>query len=129
MKYKKPRYTPNKRGTTLFARFRYQEEVRIEVDSKENIQARLDTLNNNKLNFYLILAEGLELTSPRFANRDYDKLGRSLSFLTLNKRKLTLTVKVKSEQQVSREEMLNLDALDTFIAEGKYPENKGNSSQ
>ena len=116
------KYKEKSKGTTLFARFEYTGEVRLKVDTKEAIQERLGL--GEEFKKYLGTVEGLKLNAPFFAC-DGNGLGRYVGF-SPNKRKLTLKVDITTNQQISQEKMLNLDALDLFLARGQYPENKGN---
>jgi len=111
------KYNKNKRGTTLSVRFNYKEEVRIGVDLKENIQARLDL--GYEFKEYLEHTEGLKLNSPFYAF-DGNGLGREVGFEP-SKRRLSLKVCIKSKQQILEENMLDLKAFDLFIARGKLP--------
>lgn len=110
------KYKQNKKGTTLSARFGYKEEVRLQIDTKEKIQERLDL--GNEFKNYLNNVEGLKLTSPFFAC-DGNDLGRHVGFYP-NKKKLILKVDITTDKNVSIEHMLNLDSLDVFIARGIY---------
>jgi hypothetical protein len=118
------KYKPSKKGTSLTAEFNYQEEVRLKGDInkyiKKEIQNRLDIENNDEFRDYLKKVEGLVLNCTYLASEG-NGLGRRIH-LNPNKKKLTLKVEVITEQQVPKEDMLNWDALDSFIAEGKYPE-------
>ena len=133
MKYGNPKYTQNEKRTKLYARFEYNWESNHNLLNKEDIQRRMDSMNNNELKDYLMKVEGLNLGSPRFANGDSkgsDKkgLGRVVGF-SINKRKLTLSVDVRSKQQVPQKDMFNLDALDLFVGRGKYPGDEETSQQ
>jgi len=115
------KYKQNKKGTSLSARFEYKEELEFPRFVKEDIQARLNL--GDEFKNYLKIVEGLTLNSPYFAC-DGNGLGRHVGFYP-NRKNLRLRIDILSNQQVSKKEMFNLDALDTFIAEGKYPEKQG----
>ncbi len=117
-------YVKKDHRTYLSAKFRYKRVVELGVSSKEDIQKRLNLANNGKeMRKYLSKVEGLALNCLYIAS-ERDGLRRHLE-LKPNKRRLRLKINVYTDQQVSMEKMFNLDDLDTFIAEGKYPEEQG----
>ena len=125
------KYDINERGTRLHAKFDYNLEVERKYLDKEGIQKRMDSMNNDELKDYLLKVEELNLGSPYFANGEGEGDGKGLGRIVrfnINKRKLKFSLEVKTKQQVSQDQMLNLDALDSFIAEGKYPEKQGEDS-
>ena len=115
-------YKQNKKGTSLSATFRFKDEVKLKVDTKENIQKRLDLDNNDELKDYLKKVEELELNSSNSFYKDGKRLGRR-GDLKISKRNLTLRLKINTSRRISKEKILRWDDLDLFIAKGEYPKN------
>lgn len=104
--------------TSLTARLGFKEEVAPK--DVESVKYRLKWETIGPLKNYLKEKENFSLEDFHSKNPYFKRLTDNAKFeLKANLRKLSLEIKITSQNDVPRKDMLNLDALNNFILTGK----------